>query len=84
MSVPENTVKELSVKACRKRLLYELLYVTGGDPNAVIVPIGNLALRSLALSTGRKNMGVYKYRGALLHVDLQTAWDEAQGFRAGW
>lgn len=84
MVVPESTVKDLSVKACRKRLLYELMYVTGNDPNAVIVPIGNLALRSLALSTGRKNMGIYKYRGSLLKVDLQAAWEEAQGFRAGW
>ena len=83
-TLKEQTVKELSVKACRKRLLYELLYVTQGDPSAVIVPIGNLALRSLALSTGRKNMGIYKYRGAVLEVDLQKAWQEAQSFKAGW
>lgn len=83
-TIKEKQVKELSVKACRKRLLYELLYVTGGDPTAVIVPIGNLALRSLALSTGRKNMGIFNYRGSLLEVDLYKAWEEAQTQQAGW
>lgn len=74
-------VKKLSIKACRKRLIWELMYVTGNDPSAVIVPIGGLALR--ALST-RKNAGIFQYRGSLQQINLQQLWDEAQRERPGW
>lgn len=84
MVLKEMQVKDLSVKACRRRLIYELLYVTQGDPTAVIVPVGTLALRSIGLTTGRKNMGVMNYRGSVLEIDLHKAWEEAQHYKAGW
>jgi len=80
--IKEKQVKDLSTKACRKRLIYELLQVTGGDPAAVIVPIGALALR--ALQTSRKNMGIFAYRGAVMEIDLPKLWAEVQKERAGW
>jgi hypothetical protein len=83
VKIPEKQVKELSVKACRKRLIYELLYVTGGDPVAVVIPVGRMALESLV--TNRKNMGIYKYRGAVMEVDLKQLWNEVStAQQAGW
>ncbi len=74
-------VIELSSKACRKRLIYELLYVTGNNPNAVIVPLGNIALQALTL---RKGARVYAYRGSLQKIDLMTLWNLAQNQQLGW
>ena len=79
--LPLKQVKDLSVNACRRRLIYELLYVTGGDPTAVIVPIGNLALRALC---DRKNATIYKYRGAVMEVDLPKLWQEVSQQQAAW
>lgn len=74
-------VINLSAAACRKRLIYELLYVTAGDPSAVIVPLGNVALQALTL---RKGSRVYAYRGSMQQVDLNALWQDAQHQRAGW
>lgn len=80
-SIPQKQVIELSAKACRKRLIYELLCVTQNDPNAVVVPLGKVALQSLSQ---RKNAGIYAYRGSLMPIDLQQLWQEAQTQQAGW
>lgn len=74
-------VKALSVRACRKRLIYELLYVTNGDPTAVVVPIGKLALNALGT---RKNMGIFQYRGSIQDIDLRALWQQVSQTRVGW
>ena len=74
-------VKDLSTKACRKRLVYELRWVTQDDPNAVIVAIGKLALRSLG---NRKNMSIFNYRGSVMPIDLKQLWTTIQSEKAGW
>ena len=79
--VKQAQVKKLSIKACKKRLIYELMYVTGNDPGAVIVPIGGLALAALSL---RKNAGIYQYRGSVQQINLQQLWEDAQKERPGW
>jgi len=69
----ETLVKSMSVNACRRRLIGELLAVTQGDPMAVIVPLGNLALQALS---PRKGGGIFKYRGSLQNIDLQELWNQ--------
>ena len=71
--LPKMTVKALAVHACRKRLLWELMVVTQRNPRAVIIPVGNYALRAL---THRKGAKVYAYRGSILNVDLERLWRE--------
>jgi len=71
--LPEEQVKIISAKACRRRLIGELLTVTQGDPQAVIVPLGNVALQMLSL---RKNSRVFQYRGSIQRIDLQALWNE--------
>lgn len=63
-----NQVKSMAAHACRRRLLWEIHYVTQGNPNAVVIPIGNWALWSL---TDLKNPKIYSYRGSVMNVDLQ-------------
>lgn len=69
----EPTVKVLSAMACRRRLVGELLCATQGDPGAVIVPLGNIALQMLSK---RRNARIYTYRGAVMQVDLHALWAE--------
>lgn len=69
----EAQVANIAAECCRKRLIYELMTVTQCDPNAVIVPLGNIALQTL---TKRKNSRVYAYRGSIQHVDLRSLWAE--------
>jgi DNA polymerase len=66
-------VKMISARACRKRLVGELLAITESNPKAVVVPLGNIALQML---TGRKKARVYRYRGSIIEVDLQKLWTE--------
>jgi len=63
LSLDTDTVKELSVRACRPRLLEELLLI---QPK-VIVPAGALAMWSL---TGR-NEGITARRGAIHQPQLE-------------
>jgi len=69
----EEQVKMISAKACRKRLIGELLTVTQGNPDAVIVPVGNVALQMLS---SRKNARVFAYRGSITKIDLNELWQE--------
>ena len=69
----EEQVKMIAARCCRRRLIGELLAVTQGDPQAVIVPIGNVALQMLS---GRKNARVFQYRGSIMKIDLQALWQE--------
>ena len=66
-------VKTLSTQSCRRRLIGELLTVTKNNPDAVIVPMGNKALRALC---DRENAKIYAYRGSIMEVDLEKLWAE--------
>jgi len=68
-------VKRRSIWACRRRLIHELLTVTQGDDNAVIVPIGGLALEAVV---GQAGMKIMSHRGAVLKINLWEAWDEVE------
>lgn len=63
--IPKQVVKAMATKACRTRLLKELLYV--GNP--VVVPLGNWALWSLSDIPKAR---IYAYRGSRIDVDLQA------------
>lgn len=60
-------VKDNATDCCRLRLIQELRWVTQDNPDAVIVPIGKLAIRSL---TDIKKPKIYAYRGSRMQVDL--------------
>uniref|UniRef100_A0A6H1Z8I6 Putative uracil DNA glycosylase superfamily protein n=1 Tax=viral metagenome TaxID=1070528 RepID=A0A6H1Z8I6_9ZZZZ len=60
-------VKELSVKACRRRLLWELRWVTQDNPDAVIQPLGKWSYRSV---TGNWKAKIFAMRGSVERVDL--------------
>lgn len=64
----ENEVQAMAVKACRRRLIWELIYVTGNHPQAVIQPLGNWAL--WAVYPFLKKPKIYAQRGAVEEVDL--------------
>lgn len=70
----EQVVKMISAKACRRRLIGELLAVTRGVEHYVIQPMGNIALQML--QPDRKGARVYQYRGAVMDVDLEKLWIE--------
>lgn len=70
--LPEAQVALIAAKACRRRLIGELLSVTGGDPGVVIVPLGNVARQMLSSRTGG---GVWAYRGSIETIDLQVLWN---------
>jgi len=61
--LPKEMVKEMAANCCRQRLISELQVV---DP-VVVVPLGNIALRTLTQITRAK---IYGYRGSRLEVDL--------------
>ena len=61
--IPQPVVKQMAAKACRARLLKEMLYI--GSP--VVVPLGNWA--GWALSDIQK-FKIYAYRGSRIDVDL--------------
>jgi uracil-DNA glycosylase family 4 len=63
--LPHLVVKAMAAKACRQRLVQEILAV---DP-AVIVPLGNWALWSLS---DIPNSRIYAYRGSIIDVDLNS------------
>jgi len=65
-------VLDMSVQACFKRLVGELLYVTQNNPDAVLVPVGNKALYAL---TRRKGSKIFAYRGSRQETDLQKLWN---------
>jgi uracil-DNA glycosylase len=65
LEIPEETVKSLAARACRARLIQELIIVAP----TVVVPIGNWALWSLSDIPRAK---ITDYRGARLEVDLPT------------
>jgi DNA polymerase len=69
----EAQVAVISAKACRRRLIGELFAVTGGNPNAVIVPLGNIARQMLS---SRRGGGVWAYRGSIETIDLQALWNK--------
>ena len=71
--LPRGRVLQLSAQACYKRLIGELLHVTRNEPNAVIVPVGNVPLYSL---TKRKGSKIFAYRGSRQSVDLQLLWND--------
>lgn len=66
--------KWMSAKYCRRRLLFELQHVINGNDNAVIVPIGKLALWSCSTLV-KPSIG--KYRGAVIRQDLNETLQEA-------
>ena len=72
-TLSKSRVLELSARACYKRLIGELLYVTQNDPKSVIIPVGNVSLRSL---TKRKGAKVFAYRGSIQELDLQVLWND--------
>lgn len=61
-------VQEIAAKYCKQRLIDELLTV---DP-VVIIPLGNIAMRSL---TGMPHAKIYGYRGSRIELDLRAASD---------
>lgn len=63
--IPLPTVKAMAAKACRSRLLYEMVYV--GSP--VIVPLGNWALWSLSDIPKAR---IYSYRGSRVDIDIEA------------
>jgi uracil-DNA glycosylase family 4 len=69
----EHVVK-IAADCCRRRLIGELLCLSQGNPNFVVVPLGNISLR--ALNPLRKNMKIFGYRGSVLKVDLNMLWEE--------
>ena len=69
----QEQVKMISARCCRRRLIGELLAITRNNPQAVIVPLGNVALQMLY---GRKNARVYQYRGSVIPLDLEALWVE--------
>ena len=72
-------VKDMAVDACRRRLIGELLTVTEGNPQAVVVPMGNKALRALRSSSHKhdaKKAKIYAYRGSRMDLDLNELWAE--------
>lgn len=64
-TIPKPVVKQMAAKACRVRLLKELLYV--GSP--CVVPLGNWALWSTSDIPKAK---IYAYRGSRIDVDLHA------------
>jgi uracil-DNA glycosylase len=70
----EQVVKNISAQACRRRLIGELIAVTRGVSNYVIMPMGNIALQML--KPERKGARVYQYRGAVMDIDLEQLWIE--------
>ena len=70
----KEAVVKMSAECCKRRLIGELLTVTQGDPKAVIVPLGNVSMKSLM--PYRKNMRVMSYRGSIMPLDLQVLWNE--------
>jgi hypothetical protein len=66
--IPLPVVKGMAAKACRARLVHELLAV---DP-VVIVPLGNWALWALADIPKAR---IYGYRGSRLEIDLKVLAD---------
>jgi len=73
VKISKEQAKFMSVKACRRRLIGELLSVTQGDPDAVIVAVGALAFQSL---TGNWHAKIHDYRGSINPVDLKDLWEE--------
>lgn len=71
--LPRTKVLSLSAQACYKRLIGELLFVTKNNPNAVIIPVGNISLRSL---TKKPNAKIFAYRGSRQALDLQLLWND--------
>lgn len=65
--IPIETVKQMSVRACRRRLLWEIWHVTEGNPHAVLVPIGKWALWSVSAFPKPK---ILKYRGSVNQIDF--------------
>jgi uracil-DNA glycosylase family 4 len=63
--LPHTVVKAMAAKACRLRLIQELIAV---DP-AVIIPVGNWALWALSDIANAK---IYSYRGSRLDIDLAS------------
>jgi len=63
----EDEVKVLATKACRRRLLWEIRYVTQNDPRAVVVPIGKLALWSVS---GLDDPKIMSHRGSVTTKSL--------------
>jgi uracil-DNA glycosylase len=61
--LPKETVKEMAANCCRQRLISELKVV---DP-VVVVPLGNIALRTL---TQIQRAKIYAYRGSRIEVNL--------------
>lgn len=62
-------VKWMATRACRDRLLHELKVVTQNDPQAVIVPVGKLALWAV---TGLPKPNIGGYRGSVFDVSLDN------------
>jgi uracil-DNA glycosylase family 4 len=62
-NLPQLVVKAMAAKACRRRLLAELVTV---DP-IVVVPLGNWALWA---TSDIPNARIYAYRGSRIEVDL--------------
>jgi len=61
-------IKSLAVQACRRRLLWEIMYVTQSNPGAVVVPLGNWAYWAL---TGAPDPRITQYRGSVQWFDLR-------------
>lgn len=67
--LPRNVVQAMAARACRRRLLAEILYVTQGMQHPVLQPLGNWALWSL---TNLPDPKVSTYRGARIEMDLEA------------
>jgi uracil-DNA glycosylase len=61
-------IKSLAVQACRRRLLWEIMYVTQNNPGAVVMPLGNFALWAV---TGTPDPRITQYRGSVQYFDLR-------------
>ena len=66
LSVTE--VKAMSIRACRRRLIWEIIHVTGNSDDAVLQPLGNWAL--WAIHPFIPNPKIYANRGSVQKVDL--------------
>lgn len=64
-----NLVQAMAARACRRRLISEVLYVTQGMQHPVLQPLGKWALWSL---TGMPDPSIYNYRGARLDINLEV------------
>jgi uracil-DNA glycosylase family 4 len=68
-------VREMAGRACRKRLLWEINYVTQGNPKAVILALGKTAAQAVL---GMPNAKIFDLRGSLNQLDLEQT---LQGLR---